>query len=76
MKKVKSLGTRTGIVKERVGVDTLFWRRYFVTYGAPVYIISCSVVQCRSPHKIYILWLFPLSSNTVFLHKIMHKMVQ
>jgi hypothetical protein len=21
------------IVKERVGVDTLFWRRYFVTYG-------------------------------------------
>ena len=21
-------------VKERVGVDTLFWRRYFVTYGA------------------------------------------
>ena len=32
---VKSLGTRinTGKVKERVGVDTLFWRRYFVTYG-------------------------------------------
>ena len=30
-KNSKTAGTR--IVKERVGVDTLFWRRYFVTYG-------------------------------------------
>ena len=34
----KIAGTRMnkGIVKELVGVDELFWRRYFVTYGVPL----------------------------------------
>ena len=47
---VKSLGTRinTEKVKELVGVDELFWRRYFVTYGAPSERLSSTVVKCRN----------------------------
>ena len=47
---MKSLGTRinTGIVKERVGVDTLFGRRYFATYGAPSERLSSTFVKCRN----------------------------
>ena len=37
-----------GIVKELVGVDELFWRRYFVTYGAPSERLSSTVVKCRN----------------------------
>ena len=47
---VKSLGTRinTGIVKEPAGVGKLFWRRYFVTYGAPSERLSSTFVKCRN----------------------------
>ena len=74
---VKSLGTRinTGKVKERVGVDTLFWRRYFVTYGALLGHLFSSFVYCRSP---YIYWgygIFVLSSFCVFLHLFLHQFV-
>ena len=47
----KIAGTRMnkGIVKELVGVDELFWRRYFVTYGArlspcPINLITSQVL--------------------------------
>ena len=59
-----------GKVKELVGVDELFWRRYFVTYGArfSAHPINCITSQnlvniCVSVFLCFDNWYFFLSLN-------------